>query len=218
MPIKPVNNSNAPFSTALMKSTLTLNSEQGKSFAGSPFENMSHALFVIDVISRKRTENTANSKLHRKVATAVSKRFQDMENDIKAETERLELFLKQAKVTERATYTNPTFRIVEVASPEVRRLCDLLMAFDNMIVLLDTAWLWRMIDTDDASKYRTAKKRELKKFLGSLMEHAKAAKQTVNASDDEEIKKIIALAEASLANAEAADEAPESAEKTSTAA
>jgi len=218
MPIAPIKHPAAPFSTAVMKSTLTLNTEQGKSFAGNPFENMAHCLFVIDVISRKLTENTANCKLHRKVSTAVGKRFQEMENDIKSETERLELFLKQAKVTERATYTNPTIRTVDVASPDVRRLCDLLMAFDNMIMLLDTAWLWRMIDTVEANEYRMMKKRALKKFLGSLMEHAWAAKKSVNASDDEEIKKIIAVAEADLAKVEAKNKVDEPTEKTPTAA
>lgn len=195
MALKPVTAS-APYSTAVIKQQITCQTEEAKGFLGHRLGTLSVALFILDVTSRKRIARlNLSQKEHKAASRALNKLFTDFEKDISDETARIETVLKAQKITSRAEHNNPGTATVEITTPELRRAMEILQAFDNLIILVDTAWLMGIMDTEVANAYRKQKTSQFRSLLSSIYKLSKAAKESAFVKDDEEAKAAIAREE-----------------------
>ncbi|MDX1296677.1 MAG: hypothetical protein R3260_00340 [Pseudomonas sp.] len=209
MAVKPVT-SDAPYSTAIMKRKITFQTEEAKSFLGNKMDNIAVALFILDVISRKRIARlNLSTKDHKAASKALNKLFTDFEKEIQDETTRLEAVLKAQKIQGRAEHNNPGSYEVEITTPELKRAVDLLLAFDNLIVLVDTVWLMGIMETDVANQFRATKAGQIKRLFGSVYKLSQAAKQSAFVKDDADTQAVIAREEKKL---EPQEEQPAAAE------
>lgn len=186
MAVNPVS-SNAPYSTAIIRQTVTFQTEQAKYFIGNWLSDLSVALFALDVISRKRLARLSlSTKQHKAATKALGKLFTDFEKVIKDDSARLEAVLKAQKITARADHNNPRSTDIEITTPELKRAIDLLIAFDNLIVLVDTVWLMGIMDTDEANQFRQAKSSQLKLMFRNIYKLSTAAKKSAYVQQDKE--------------------------------
>lgn len=192
MSVNPVTR-RAPYSTAVMKQSVTFQTEEAKNYIGTWINNISVALFTLDVISRKRIARLKLSTKEHKAATkALNKLFTDFETEIKDDSTRLEAVLKSQKVNGRAEHNNPRSAQIEITTPELKRALDLLIAFDNLIVLVDTVWLMGIMETDEANQFRLAKSRQLTNLFKNIYKLSQAAKKSSFAQEDPEVLEQIA--------------------------
>lgn len=193
------------YSKPSLSGSITLYTEQAKHFGGNHLDNLQTAMFIIDVVSRKLARNLKTFD-HKAVVDAVDKKIGVMEKDIRDETERLEAFLKSRGVTVRANYSSPLHREFAITSPDVQRITSLLVAFDQLIILIDTAWLVGMVDSAEAEKFRVNKSNTLLKLTRSLVGTGQAARtkayatkaaeaSAAEAAEAAEVQKEIELAE-----------------------
>ncbi len=203
MAVKPVN-SNAPYSTAIMKRTITCQTEEAKAFLGnSRMDNIAVALFILDVTSRKRIARLQiKNKDHKAATKALNKLFTDFEKDLTDETVRIETVLKAQKISGRAEHNNPASQTIEITTPELKRIIDLLESFDNLMILTDTIWLMGIMDTEDALTFKKQKAAQLKRLFGSVITLSKAARKSAYLKDDTEAQEAIAREEEKLGVAE----------------
>ena len=195
MAVNPVTK-RAPYSTAIMKQTITFKTEEAKNYIGTWLNNVSIALFTLDVISRKRIARlNLSTKQHKAATKALNKLFADYEKEIKDDSERLETVLKAQKITDRAEHNNPRSTQVEITTPELKRAVDLLLAFDNLIILVDTVWLMGIMDTDQANQFRQLKSRQLKNLFVNIYKLSQAAKKSAFVQEDQEVLDEIAVEE-----------------------
>lgn len=195
MALKPVTAS-APYSTAVIKQQITCQTEEAKGFLGHRLGTLSVALFILDVTSRKRIARlNLSQKEHKAASKALNKLFNDFEKDIADETARIEAVLKAQKITARAEHNNPGSATVEITTPELRRAMEILLSFDNLIILVDTAWLMGIMDTEVANTYRKQKTSQFRNLLSNIYKLSKAAKASAFIKDDEEAKAAIAREE-----------------------
>lgn len=193
------------YSKPSLKGSITLNTEQAKFFGGNRFDNLMTSMFIVDVISRKLAQKLKTFD-HEAVANAVGKKIEEVEKTIDAETQRLEAYLKAQKVAVRASYSSPMVRSFDITSPEIMRISKLLVAFDNLIMLMDTAWLAEKVGSAEAETYRTERTRQMLKLTRSLVGlgqsarnkayASKVAEESEGANDLSEAKAAIELEEA----------------------
>jgi len=186
------------YSTPSFPGLLHLNSEQAKRFGGTEFDNVTSALFVIDVMARKLARRRKNFN-HQVVADAVSKTIEKMQTEVSNEIQRMETFLKKEGISQRPSYSNPLERKFNISSPEVMRLTHLLQAFDTLISLIDTAWLAQKLDSDEASDFRERKTNDMSKMVKALIKHGAAARAMAYANNEVEVQKDIEKVEAQVA-------------------
>ncbi|WP_152390170.1 DUF1845 domain-containing protein [Azotobacter salinestris] len=186
------------YSTPSFPGLLHLNSEQAKRFGGTEFDNVTSALFVIDVMARKLARRRKNFN-HQVVADAVSKTIEKMQTEVNNEIQRMETFLKKEGISQRPNYSNPLERKFNISSPEVMRLTHLLQAFDTLISLIDTAWLAQKLDSDEASDFRERKTNDMSKMVKALIKHGAAARAMAYANNEVEVQKDIEKVEAQVA-------------------
>jgi len=186
------------YSTPSFPGLLHLNSEQAKRFGGTEFDNVTSALFVIDVMARKLARRRKNFN-HQVVADAVSKTIEKMQTEVSNEIQRMETFLKKEGISQRPNYSNPLERKFNISSPEVMRLTHLLQAFDTLISLIDTAWLAQKLDSDEASDFRERKTNDMSKMVKALIKHGAAARAMAYANNEVEVQKDIEKVEAQVA-------------------
>lgn len=186
-----------PYSTAIMKRTITCQTEEGKAFLGNNrMDNIAVALFILDVTSRKRIARLQlRTKDHKAATKALSKLFSDYETEITNETTRIETVLKAQKINGRAQHNNPKTQDVEITTPEMKRIIDLLEAFDNLMILTDTIWLMGIIETEVAITFKKQHAAKLKRLFGQVYTLSKAAKKSAYIKDDSEIQAAIAQEE-----------------------
>jgi len=204
MAVKPVS-SDAPYSTAIMKRQITCQTEEAKGFLGNKLNSIAVALFILDVTSRKRIERlNLSTKEHRAASKALNKLFTDFEQEINDETSRLEAVLKAQQVNGRAKHNNPGTAEVEITTPELKRVVDILLAFDNLMILTDTIWLMGFMDTEDANLFRKQKAAQFKRLISSVYKLSQAAKQSASVKDDADAQAAIAREEEKLEPQQAA--------------
>lgn len=184
------------YSKPSLTGSITLYTEQAKHFGGNHLDNLQTAMFIIDVVSRKLARKLKTFD-HKAVVDAVNKKIGQMEKAISDETQRLEAFLQSSGITVRANYSSPLHREFEVTSPDVQRITSLLVAFDKLIILIDTAWLAGLVDSAEADTFRVTKSNMLLKLTRSLVGTGQAARTKAYATK---------LAEASAAEAAEAAE------------
>lgn len=183
------------YSKPSLKGKMVLNTEQAKFFSGNRFDSLMTALFIVDVTSRKLAKNLKSFD-HKAVVAAVSKKIERMEVAISDETERMEALLKSLGIKERAEYTSPLTRQFEITSPEIKRMSNLLQAFDNLIMLVDTAWLHEKIDSAEADEFRAAKSNQMGRLIRSLVGLGQSARAKAYSSKVAELHEDIEAAEA----------------------
>jgi len=206
MAVNPVTK-HAPYSTAIMKRTITFQTEEAKNYIGTWLNNVSVALFTLDVISRKRIARlNLSTKQHKAATKALNKLFADFEKGIQDETVRLETVLKAQKISDRANHNNPRTTEVEITTPELKRAVDLLLAFDNLIILVDTVWLMGIMDTDEANQFRQLKTRQLKFLFRDIYKLSQAAKKSAFVQEDQDVLAAIAEEEQKHEVADGLDE------------
>jgi hypothetical protein len=213
MAVNPVS-SNAPYSTAVIKKTITCQTEEAKNFLGNKLDNISVALFTLDVISRKRIARlNISSREHKAATKALNKLFTDFEKELHDETARLEAVLQAQGIEGRAEHNNPGSYEIAITTPELKRAMDLLLAFDKLIILVDTVWLMGIMETDVANQFRRSKASQLKRLFGNVFSLSQAAKKSSFVKDDAETQAAIAAEESKLKPAEepSAEEPQESA-------
>lgn len=188
------------YSKPSFQGAITLNTEQAKHFGGNHLDNLQTAMFIVDVVSRKLARNLKTFD-HKAVVAAVNQRIEAMEEDIRAEAERLDAFLKLNGVSARPNYSSPLYREFEITSPEVQRITRLLVAFDELIIRVDTGWLAGIIDSAEADKFRVSKSNKMLKMTRSLVGLGVAARRKVyatklaEAAEAAEVKREIEQAE-----------------------
>lgn len=194
------------YSKPSLKGKLVLNTEQAKFFAGNRFDNLMTALFIIDVTSRKLAKRLKSFD-HKAVVDAVSKKIERMEVAVSDESQRLETLLKSQGINEWAEYSSPMTREFEITSPEIKRISNLLEAFDRLIILVDTAWLRELIESAEADEFREAKSSQMARLIRSLVGLGQSARSKAYASKISELESDIEKAEAQVADEKAKREA-----------
>jgi hypothetical protein len=202
----------APYSTAIMRQTITFKTQEAKNYIGTWLNNVSLALFTLDVISRKRLARlNMSTKQHKAATKALNKLFADFEKEIKDDSARLEAVLKAQRITDRAEHNNPRSTQVEITTPELKRAVDLLLAFDNLIILVDTVWLMGIMETDEANQFRQLKSRQLKGLFVNIYKLSQAAKKSAYDQEDQEVLAEIAGEEQKHEITDAPSELPDTA-------
>lgn len=200
MAVKPVT-SDAPYSTAVIKRKIICHTEEAKHFLGNKLDNISVALFILDVISRKRIARlNISTKEHKAASKALNKLFTDFEKELLDETARLETVLQAQGVEGYAEHNNPGSYEVAITTPELKRAVDLLLAFDKLIILVDTIWLMGIMETDVANQFRRAKASQIKRLFGNVFKLSQAAKKSSFVKEDAETQAAIAEEEGKLAS------------------
>lgn len=218
MAVKPVS-SDAPYSTAIIKRQITCQTEEAKGFLGNKLNSIAVALFILDVTSRKRIARlNLSTKDHKAASKALNKLFTDFEQEVTDETARLEAVLKAQGVTSRAEHNNPGSAEVEITTPELKRVVDILLAFDKLMVLTDTIWLMGFMETEVANQFRKQKAAQFKRLISSVYKLSQAAKQSAIVKDDAEAQAAIAREEQKLEPAPEASTVPAADESNSVAA
>ena len=185
------------YSKPSLKGSLQLNSEQAKFFAGNRFDNLMTALFIIDVTSRKLAQRLKTFD-HQAVVDAVSLKIERMETAVRDEIERLEALLKGLGITERASYSSPLTREFDITSPEIKRMSNLLHAFDQLIMLVDTAWLKETIESGEAEAFRANRSSQMNRLIRSLVGLGQSARTKAYASKVAELETAIEKEEAKV--------------------
>lgn len=186
------------YSTPSFKLEIMLCSEEAKRLGGQVFDTLSSSLFIIDVMSRKMAEKSKSFN-HKAITTAVASLIDGITDEIQADISRLSQFLDSQGINDRPSYSNPLKRKYEATSPEIRRFADLVVQFDTLIQLIDTAWLSQLLSSEEAADYRKRKAKALGSVVRKLINHGMAAKQKAYASSDEDVKTDIEAAEAKVA-------------------
>lgn len=208
MAVKPATN-NAPYSTAIIKRTVAFQTEEAKGFLGNRLAGIAVALFTLDVISRKRIARlNMSTKDHKAASKALNKLLTDFETSLNDESARLQAILKSQKITSLAAHNNPGTEEVEITTPELKRVLEILMQFDKLIILVDTVWLEGFMETDVANKFRVQKNAQLKRLFGSIYKLSQAAKQSAFVKDDVDTQAAIAREEEKLGVTEENDNQP----------
>jgi len=127
----------SPNSRPIFQRKVTLNSLQAKRIIDRSFKKLRHALFQTSVIMKI----TYSEEEIAAVDSTIDKSLDKEQQDISNEKARIQKLLDDNGITTLAVYTKPEEFILDIDSPRANRFLRLVIAVDELIHLIDTAWL-----------------------------------------------------------------------------
>lgn len=133
-----VRKSRSTLSRPQLARTLQFNSLQAQKVIDRSFERLKYALFSTSVILRIISDDEEEIA---RIDGYINEQFAMVEGELTMAKAQLEKILASNGIGELARYSNPETRTVEVDSPRAGVFLKLVSLLDDLILLIDTAWL-----------------------------------------------------------------------------
>ncbi|MFC1380862.1 MAG: hypothetical protein G8D84_19315 [gamma proteobacterium symbiont of Clathrolucina costata] len=177
------------------------------------FEKLKQSLFSLSVILRIISDNETEIE---KIDAYIDEQFAAVETDIAAEQARLKKVLADNGIEDLANYSKPESYEVEIDSPRANTFLRLNSQLDNLMLLIDTAWLCGEFDDKQKKNATFQWQQRLIKLAGRIIALEKRARvAATKKGKDEEVQTHAPVdtsetdAEVAAAAAEADAEMPE---------
>lgn len=198
-----------------IKTTLELKSIQAQKVMNRSFEQVSKALFSLDVILRTLA-NAGGPKQAEKMQTIeneLSERFSATSNDLEKAKEQLDKLLEQNAIeSTAASYTDPKTFEIEITTPSLSRFIRLVVALDELIGKIDILWLNGVLDSNQRTNASYQWQQRLIKLAGKFIGESRHAWVSYNKTKAEQADSASESTEPTEADLEAmaavADEKP----------
>ncbi|MFC1337401.1 MAG: hypothetical protein G8D89_16455 [gamma proteobacterium symbiont of Clathrolucina costata] len=206
-------NINSPYSRAIISRKVAFNSLQAQRVMHRSFEKLKQSLFSLSVILRIISDNETEIE---KIDAYIDEQFAAVETDIAAEQARLKKVLADNGIEDLANYSKPESYEVEIDSPRANTFLRLNSQLDNLMLLIDTAWLCGEFDDKQKKNATFQWQQRLIKLAGRIIALEKRARvAATKKGKDEEVQTHAPVdtsetdAEVAAAAAEADAEMPE---------
>jgi len=204
----PQNNvKNSPHSRAILKRTVELNSLQAQRVMKRSFEKLKQSLFSQAVILRIITDNEAGIE---KFDSYISEQFTTTEEDLAKENARLIKVLEDNGIEVQVSYSKPESYKIELDSPRANTFLRLITQLDDLMLLIDTAWLCGEFDDKQKKTATFQWQQRLVKLAGRIIALEKRARISATKKGKDEEVQALAPVDTSLTDpdvAAATDEA-----------
>jgi|GEM_PF-2935666 len=130
------------YSNPVLEQPLVLKTEYAQRVFHRGFSRTARSLHAIDVILRIIGEDEQVDE----VEDSIDKWISDWVTDIVGEQARLQEIATANGVEQNTAYTNPLKTQVEVSSPQVSRLVEVMHLYDALVADIDRLWIHRLVD------------------------------------------------------------------------
>lgn len=165
------------------------------------FGRTSNSLHRVDVV----LQIISDQKSVDEVEQIIDELFDQYLTDIGQEQARLASLLESNGITGEPEYTNPLDVSVEISSPQVSRLVRVLEQFENLVVAIDTLWLYGVFNNKQRKDSIYEWQRRSLRLGNRIVDIEKRAQRAAhNSGQDEEV--AAKLGETGLESADEAEE------------
>lgn len=178
------NTVNSPYSRAIIQRTVEFNSLQAQRVMHRSFEKLKQSLFSLSVILRIISDNETEIE---KIDAYIDEQFVSAEEDLATEQARLRKVLEDNGIEDLAGYSKPETYKIELDSPRANTFLRLIAQLDNLMLLIDTAWLCGEFDDKQKKNATFQWQQRLIKLAGRIIALEKRARvaATKKGKDDE---------------------------------
>jgi len=167
------NIASSPYSRAIIKRTVVFKSLQSQRVMHRSFEKLKQSLFSLSVILRIISDEETEIE---KIDAYIDEQFSSTETDLATEQARLKKILEDNGVDELANYSKPESYDIEIDSPRANTFLRLITQLDNMMLLIDTAWLCAEFDDKQKKNATFQWQQRLIKLAGRIIALEKRAR------------------------------------------
>lgn len=178
------NTVNSPYSRAIIPRTVEFNSLQAQRVMHRSFEKLKQSLFSLSVILRIISDSEIEIE---KIDAYIDEQFASAEEDLATEQARLRKVLEDNGIEDLAGYSKPQTYKIELDSPRAKTFLSLIAQLDNLMLLVDTAWLCGEFDDKQKKNATFQWQQRLIKIAGRIIALEKRARvaATKKGKDDE---------------------------------
>lgn len=163
----------SPHSRATIKQAVQLQSLQAQRVMSRSFEKLQQSLFSVSVILRIISDD--ESEIER-IDAFIDEQIEAVESDLANELARLRKILDDNGIEELAAYSKPENMVVEIDSPRANKFLRQVIQLDNLMVLIDTAWLSGEFDDRQKKSASFQWQQRLIKLAGRIIAIEKRAR------------------------------------------
>lgn len=167
------NTVNSPYSRAIIQRTVEFNSLQAQRVMHRSFEKLKQSLFSLSVILRIISDNETEIE---KIDAYIDEQFVSAEEDLATEQARLRKVLEDNGIEDLAGYSKPETYKIELDSPRANTFLRLIAQLDNLMLLIDTAWLCGEFDDKQKKNATFQWQQRLIKLAGRIIALEKRAR------------------------------------------
>ncbi|MCG7878821.1 MAG: hypothetical protein AB2669_07950 [Candidatus Thiodiazotropha endolucinida] len=180
------NTVNSPYSRAIIERTVEFNSLQAQRVMHRSFEKLKQSLFSLSVILRIISDNETEIE---KIDAYIDEQFVSAEEDLATEQARLRKVLEDNGIEDLAGYSKPETYKIELDSPRANTFLRLIAQLDNLMLLIDTAWLCGEFDDKQKKNATFQWQQRLIKLAGRIIALEKRARvAATKKGKDEEVQ------------------------------
>ena len=180
------NTVNSPHSRAIIQRTVEFNSLQAQKVMHRSFEKLKQSLFSLSVILRIISDNETEIE---KIDAYIDEQFVSAEEDLATEQARLRKILEDNGIEDLAGYSKPETYKIELDSPRANTFVRLIAQLDNLMLLIDTAWLCGEFDDKQKKNATFQWQQRLIKLAGRIIALEKRARvAATKKGKDEEVQ------------------------------
>lgn len=132
------NTVSSPYSRAIIQRSIEFNSLQAQRVMHRSFEKLKQSLFSLSVILRIISDNETEIE---KIDAYIDDQFISVEEELATEQSRLRKVLEDNGIEDLAGYSKPEQYNIDLDSPRANTFLRLIAQLDNLMLLIDTAWL-----------------------------------------------------------------------------
>lgn len=181
-----INTVNSPYSRAVIKRTVEFNSLQAQRVMHRSFEKLKQSLFSLSVILRIIADDESEIE---KIDAYIDEQFNSVESDIATEQARLRKVLEDNGIEDLAGYSKPSTYSIEIDTPRAHTFLRLISQLDNLMLLIDTAWLCGEFDDKQKKNATFQWQQRLIKLSGRIIALEKRARvAATKKGKDEEVE------------------------------
>ena len=167
------NTASSPYSRAIIKRTVVFKSLQSQRVMHRSFDKLKQSLFSLSVILRIISDEESEIE---EIDIYIDEQFSSTEADLATEQTRLKKILEDNGVVELANYSKPESYEVEIDSPRANTFLRLITQLDDMMLLIDTAWLCSEFDDKQKKNATFQWQQRLIKLAGRIIALEKRAR------------------------------------------
>lgn len=164
-----------------------LDTKSGQHIMARAFRRASFSLFSIDVIlriisqSQKKTDDNIDE-----VDKIINGYLDEEAKALENLHLQLEAVMKQANLNETIDYSLPQLYIVEVSSPQVKKLANIISHFDELMKMVDSLWMNGNFDNKQRTQMSHEWKSRVFKLTTKIIQLEKRARANANKDGLEE--------------------------------
>jgi len=155
-------------STGYLSFDLTLSHHSSHQVYNRRFYRTIGAIFRTDVVITRFLNDSEREKLL-EVESAIAGLIDRFEEQLKEQMTQLNVFMEQHSVSNFLNYTNELKASIKLASPQSRRFVTLLIAFDNMLKMVDALWFAGVYDNKQRDRAAFEWRQRLLKLVNRLI-------------------------------------------------